>query len=86
LEGYQLNLAQEVFTAMNSQTQAILDAALALPEVERALLVERLLETLSPEPDQRTEEELAAELDRRFAEFQQDPSVAIPWSKVKDAE
>jgi antitoxin (DNA-binding transcriptional repressor) of toxin-antitoxin stability system len=42
---------------MNPQTQTLFDAALALPEAERALLVERLLESLSPESDERTDEE-----------------------------
>jgi hypothetical protein len=34
---------------MEPQTQTVFDAAQALPEAERALLVERLLETLPPE-------------------------------------
>jgi putative addiction module component (TIGR02574 family) len=68
---------------MTSQAQAVFDAALALPEGERAVLVERLLETLSPEPDELTDEEMLAELDRRFAEFQQDPSSGVPWSELK---
>jgi putative addiction module component (TIGR02574 family) len=68
---------------MNPQNQAVFDAALALPEEERALLAERLLETLSPETNDQTDDELAAELDRRFAEYQRDPSVAVPWSEIK---
>jgi putative addiction module component (TIGR02574 family) len=35
-----------------------------------------------PESDQ-AEAELAAELDRRHAEFLRDPTVAIPWEEVK---
>jgi putative addiction module component (TIGR02574 family) len=68
---------------MNPQTQVVYDAALALPEAERALLVERLLETLSPEADERTDDELFAELERRSAEFQRDPSLGTPWPEVK---
>ena len=46
---------------MTSQTQALFDAAMALPEDERLLLVERLMETLPPPPnDHRAEEEFAA--------------------------
>jgi hypothetical protein len=41
---------------MNPQTQALFDAVLALPEAERNLLVERLLETLSPETDELTDD------------------------------
>jgi putative addiction module component (TIGR02574 family) len=68
---------------MTPQTQALVDAALALPEAERALLVERLLETLPPEPGELNEDQLEAELDRRFDEYQRDPSVGIPWSEIK---
>jgi putative addiction module component (TIGR02574 family) len=68
---------------MTPQSQSIFDAALALPEAERALLVERLLETLSPEPAELTVDQLEAELDRRFAEYQRDPSVGIPWPEIK---
>jgi putative addiction module component (TIGR02574 family) len=68
---------------MTNQTQTVLDAAMALPEAERLLLVERLMETLPPDEDDRTDQEFAAELDRRWAEFQQNPSTAVPWDQVK---
>jgi putative addiction module component (TIGR02574 family) len=68
---------------VTSQAQAVFDAAMALPEDERWLLVERLTETLSPPPDDdMTEEEFAAKLDRRAAEIAKDPSQAIPWKDV----
>lgn len=54
---------------------------LALPEDERAELADRLCDALDPPPD----DEFAAELERRHAEFLQDPSVAIPWAEVKRA-
>jgi len=68
---------------MTTQCQAVLDAALALPEVDRALLVERLLETLSPEPDDLSDDELYAELERRSAEFDRGTAGAISWSELK---
>ncbi len=68
---------------MKPQTQALYEAALALPEAERSLLVECLLETLSPELEELTDDELFAELERRRAEFEQDPSMGIPWSEVR---
>jgi putative addiction module component (TIGR02574 family) len=68
---------------MSPQTQAVLDAVLALPESERALLIERLLEDVPPEFEEVTDEALLAELDRRSAEFQRDPSVGVPWSEVR---
>jgi putative addiction module component (TIGR02574 family) len=68
---------------MNPQTQAILDAALALPEAERALLAERLLESVSPEADELTDDEFFAELERRRMEVEQGLVKPIPWSEVR---
>jgi putative addiction module component (TIGR02574 family) len=65
---------------MTSETQALIDAALALPEADRELLVELLLESLPPEGDELTDEEFAAELDRRRAEIEQGIVKPIPWS------
>jgi putative addiction module component (TIGR02574 family) len=67
---------------MSNPHQAIHDAAMALPEAERILLVERLLESLSDEAEELTDDALFAELERRRQEFERDPSVAIPWSDV----
>jgi putative addiction module component (TIGR02574 family) len=67
---------------MSNQTQTVFDAAMALPEAERLLLVERLMETLPPNEDDKTDEEFAAELDRRWEEIQRDPSAAVPWNKT----
>jgi putative addiction module component (TIGR02574 family) len=68
---------------MTQEVRAILDAALALPEVERAALAERLLESLSPEPDPASNEEFATELDRRRDEIEQGLMKPIPWSDVR---
>jgi putative addiction module component (TIGR02574 family) len=67
---------------MPSSSQAIFEAALALPEAERALLVERLLESLPPEPEELTDDELVAELERRSADFERGTADAIPWSEL----
>jgi putative addiction module component (TIGR02574 family) len=69
---------------MTEQTRSILDAALALPEDERTLLVERLLERLPPEPEDPTDEgAFAAELDRRRMEVEQGKVTPIPWSELR---
>ncbi|HEV3342778.1 MAG TPA: addiction module protein [Pirellulales bacterium] len=70
---------------MTTQTQAIVEAALALPEADRALVVERLLESLPPEndSDDLDDDAFFAELERRSLEFASDPSAGIPWSEVK---
>jgi putative addiction module component (TIGR02574 family) len=67
---------------MTPQTQAIFDAAVALPEAERALLVERLLETLSEEWAEMTDDELEAELNRRRAEMADGTVTGIPASDL----
>jgi putative addiction module component (TIGR02574 family) len=67
---------------MTSENQAICAAALALPEPERAMLVERLLESLSPESDALTDDDLFGELERRRTEVEQGSVKPIPWSEV----
>jgi putative addiction module component (TIGR02574 family) len=67
---------------MTAQIKAVFDAALALPETERALLAESLLQTLPGSSEELTDEQLYAELERRRAEFEQDPSCAIPASEL----
>lgn len=69
---------------MDAECKAILDAALRLPQGERMALVDFLLESLASEVNDQVDDEIIAELGRRFAEFQRDPSAAIPWSKLKD--
>jgi putative addiction module component (TIGR02574 family) len=68
---------------MSNEKQALLAAALALPEAERELLTDRLLDSLSPESDAMSADAFYAELERRAAELDRDPSSAIPWSDVK---
>jgi putative addiction module component (TIGR02574 family) len=68
---------------MAPETQSLFDAALALPEAERALLAERLLESLSAEEVELTEDELLAELERRRADVEHGRVKPIPWSEVR---
>jgi putative addiction module component (TIGR02574 family) len=68
---------------MTTQTQAILDAALALPEAERFALVEQLLEVLSPDLNDLSDDELLAELERRRAEVRAGTAKGVPWSELK---
>jgi putative addiction module component (TIGR02574 family) len=69
---------------MSTNSQSILDAALALAEEERAVIAERLLASLSPDDGDLSPDEMLAELDGRLAEFERDPSTAVPWSELKD--
>jgi len=69
---------------LDAQTQAILDAALALPEAQRVLLTERLLESISPDdPEDLSDEEFAAELQRRRQEVVEGKADLVPWSQLK---
>lgn len=66
---------------MHSDLQAVLDAAMQLPEADRLALVSRLMQSLPPEDESVSWDapELAAELDRRFAEHDE----GVPWSQLK---
>jgi putative addiction module component (TIGR02574 family) len=70
---------------MAGDFQSVCDAALALSEDERFLLVERLLESLPPprsQIDDLADDEFDAELDRRAEELKRDPSQGVPWQDV----
>ena len=72
---------------MSERSASLLAAALQLSEEERAELVEGLLDSLGgpdSDIDRMTEDELAAELDRRAEEMRRDPDAGIPWEQVKD--
>ena len=68
---------------MNEQTQSILQTALSLPETERLVIAETLLQSVPDDAEGVDDEAFAAELDWRWAEFERDPSVAVPWSEVR---
>lgn len=64
----------------------VMEALLRLPSSERADLALALWESLDEADRDASFEltpELVAELDRRFAEHQADPSTAIPWEEVR---
>lgn len=67
---------------MQATSQAILEAAIQLPEGERAEIVSRLLATLPDDVDvwSADDPDFVEELDRRFA----DPSGSVPWSQLRD--
>jgi putative addiction module component (TIGR02574 family) len=69
---------------MDRKSQAVLEAALALPEAERAEIAAELLATLKDEDVTLANLELATELERRLEECRQDPAATIPWSELKD--
>jgi putative addiction module component (TIGR02574 family) len=68
---------------VDTRTQELFDAALALPEGERARLVERLLETLSPASPDTDEDALDAELRRRQAKVRDGTAGLIAWPDLR---
>ena len=64
--------------------QALFEAAAALPEKERLVLVEALLPTLGPETDGVDEMAFVAELQRRSDELDNDHADVVRWSDLKN--
>ena len=67
---------------LSEDAASILNAALKLSEEDRLELADALYESVSMEPDP-NDDEFFAELERRRAESERDPSSMIPWSEVK---
>jgi hypothetical protein len=68
--------------SMTIQNQAIFDAALALPS-EHALLVKRLLGSLSPEHEEFTDDTLFGSLERQRIEVEKGLVKPIPPSEAR---
>lgn len=68
---------------MDPKCRAALEAALDLPELDRAVIVSELLATLAPDTEEPADEELAAELDRRLEEALSDPTATVSWSDLR---
>jgi putative addiction module component (TIGR02574 family) len=82
--GNDVHIPAEREHAMDPKSRDVLDAALGLPEADRATIAERLLATLAPETDFLADDELAAELDRRLEEAVNEPGATVPWSVLRD--
>ena len=68
---------------MGPKSQALLEAVLELPDIDRAEIVNELLSTLPPEMLDTEDDEFAAELDRRYEEAHSDPTTTILWSELR---
>lgn len=71
---------------MSDAMSAVLAQAMQLPAAERGELIERLTDSLDPPEglDHATDDEFAAELNRRAAELRADPTAGIPWEQVRE--
>ncbi len=70
-----------------SMTNFALDELLELPPAERVAIAEALWDSVLGAPEAADlfplAPEQAAEIDRRLAEHDRDPSTAIPWDEVR---
>ncbi len=62
----------------------VLDAALQLSPEDRGIIAERLLETLSPDETELSDDELEGELAHRMEEASNDPSTTVPWIELRE--
>jgi putative addiction module component (TIGR02574 family) len=69
---------------VQASSEGIIDAALKLPESERVHVVQELIESLSPDAETLMDDEWAAELDRRFSEFERGEADAVSWAELRD--
>jgi putative addiction module component (TIGR02574 family) len=68
---------------MSPTREAVLEAALHLREDDRVVLVEALLDSLSPDDAVADDDVLAAELEARYADFERSGGEAISWDELK---
>ena len=68
---------------MTKAAEALLHEAQALSAEERAMVAEKLLETLDPETDVDVEAAWAAEVANRAEEAASDRSVLVDWADAK---
>jgi putative addiction module component (TIGR02574 family) len=69
---------------MSLTRRDILDAALRLSPEDRGIIAERLLETLSPDDTELSDDEIEGELARRMDEASKDPSTTVSWTELRE--
>lgn len=69
---------------MVTSLDRVLEAALALPESERAELVDTLISTFAPEDAAPLDDAWLAEINRRSNEFDAGGVQTLSWAEVKD--
>ena len=69
---------------MSVNCREVLDAALRLSAEDRGMIVLRLLETLSPEDSEISDDEVEVELERRLEEARSDPASTVSWAELRE--
>ncbi|MDA1051581.1 MAG: addiction module protein [Planctomycetota bacterium] len=67
---------------MSTEGQQFLEAALALPDSERAEIAARLIRSLESEPSDDVDAAWAAEIERRICSIDDGSAKLIPWDDV----
>jgi len=67
---------------MTTQSQEVLQSALALPETERAEIAASLIRSLDPETDEDMDAAWASEIQRRVEAIDRGEVRLIPWDDV----
>ena len=67
---------------MDPKARTVLDAALELPEDDRAAIAQTLLATLAPDVDEADDEEFLAEIERRSEEARRDALSSVSWEDL----
>ena len=68
---------------MIAPREIIVQDALKLCETDRLMVIQDLLESLSPEAGHSLDEAWAEELDGRFEAWEATPELGISWSELK---
>jgi len=68
----------------HAELDALFEQAMKLPPEQRLELSERLLLSVPPPDQDRTEEEWKQEIERRVREYESDPSSAVPYEEVME--
>jgi putative addiction module component (TIGR02574 family) len=68
---------------MNANSESIFQAAMQLPEGERARLAGRLIKSLESEADDDWEAAWGAEIERRVGEIERGEAVTVSWPELR---
>ena len=67
---------------MNTESQQLLQSALALPESDRAEIAASLIHSLDTETDDNVDEAWSAEIQRRIESIDNGEVKLVPWDDV----
>ena len=70
-------------TALSTAAQQVFEAAMQLPDAERAKLADKLSSTIDPISNQEWQDEWAAEIDRRVRQADDGTAKLLDWHDVR---